>query len=110
MWSLEEDEPLDLLFERFDAKKWLYISLTWKEENRFGGGDQTMVGLKRNGEVLLEYMDGKDVAIDLSHTSNPLAEGILNHIDKKGLKITTIASHSNFRAVKTPIPATSLII
>ncbi len=97
---LEEEEPLDLLFDRFDREKWLYISLTWKEENRFGGGDQTKVGLKRDGEILLEYMDGKDVAIDLSHTSDPLAEGILNHIDKKGLTVTPIASHSNFRAVK----------
>lgn len=97
---LEEEEPLDLLFDRFDQEKWLYVSLTWKEENRFGGGDQTKVGLKRDGEILLEYMDGKGVAIDLSHTSDRLAEGILSHIDKKGLQITPIASHSNFRVVK----------
>lgn len=97
---LEEEEPLDLLFGRFDQEKWMYVSLTWKEENRFGGGDQTKKGLKRDGELLLEYMDAKEVAIDLSHASDPLAEGILNYIDKKGLQITPIASHSNFRAVK----------
>lgn len=97
---LEEEEPLDLLFPRFEKEKWLYVSLTWKEENRFGGGDQSQVGLKDDGKELLEYMDGKGVAIDLSHSSDPLAEGILNHIDKKGLEITPIASHSNFRAVK----------
>ncbi|QVL58001.1 MAG: membrane dipeptidase [Simkaniaceae bacterium] len=96
---LEEEEPLDLLFDRFDQEKWLYVSLTWKEENRFGGGDQTKTGLKRDGEILLEYMDGKGISIDLSHTSDPLAEGILNHIDKKGLQIIPIASHSNFRAI-----------
>src|SRR5690606_21708720 len=33
---LEEEEPLDLLFPRFDAERFLYVSLTWKEENRFG--------------------------------------------------------------------------
>lgn len=97
---LEEDEPFDLLFDRFDQEKWLYLSLTWKEENRFGGGDQSKVGLKRDGEILLEYMDGKGSAIDLSHASDALAEGIFNHIDKKGLQITPIASHSNFRAIK----------
>lgn len=97
---LEEDEPLELLFSRFDEEKWLYISLTWKEENRFGGGDQTQIGLKPDGEVLLDYMDGKGVAIDLSHTSDPLAEGILSYIDKKGLDLILIASHSNFRAIK----------
>ncbi|MCP5506432.1 MAG: membrane dipeptidase [Chlamydiales bacterium] len=97
---LEEEEPLELLFPRFEEEQWLYISLTWKEENRFGGGDQTEVGLKPDGEVLLEYMDGKGVAIDLSHTSDALAEGIINHIDKKGLNLIPIASHSNFRAIK----------
>lgn len=97
---LEEEEPIELLFPRFDEEKWLYVSLTWKEENRFGGGDQTKVGLKRDGEILLEYMNGKGVAVDLSHTSDLLAEGILNYIDKKGLDITPIASHSNFRFIK----------
>lgn len=97
---LEEEEPLDLLFPRFDAAKWLYVSLTWKEENRFGGGDQTKVGLKRDGEIFLEYMEGKGAYIDLSHTSDPLAEGILNYIDKKGLDLIPIASHSNFRVIK----------
>lgn len=97
---LEEEESFDLLFPRFEEEKWLYVSLTWKEENRFGGGDQSQVGLKDDGKTLLEYMDGKGIAIDLSHTSDSLAEGILNHIDKKGLEITPIASHSNFRTVK----------
>ncbi|MCB1106947.1 MAG: membrane dipeptidase [Chlamydiia bacterium] len=97
---LEEEEPLDLLYKRFDAHPWLYLSLTWKEENRFGGGDTSEVGLKEDGKVLLEHMDGKRVAIDLSHTSDPLAEEILNTIDQKGLSILPIASHSNYRAVK----------
>lgn len=97
---LEEREPFEKIFKRFDEEKWLYVSLTWKEENRFGGGDQTKGGLKKEGEIFLEYMDEKGVAIDLSHASDFLAEGILNHIDKKGLKITPIANHSNFRTIK----------
>jgi len=42
---------------------------------------------------------GKQIPIDLSHTSDLLAEGILNHIDSQKLEIPVIASHSNFRAI-----------
>jgi len=97
---LEEGESISLLPDRFDQEKWLYVSMTWKDENRFGGGDTTQVGLKDDGRKLLDYMDGKGVAIDLSHSSDALAEGILDDIHKKGLKILPIASHSNFRKVK----------
>ena len=45
-------------------------------------------------------MGGKGVAIDLSHSSDTLAEDIFNYLHKKGLKILPIASHSNFREVK----------
>ena len=76
-----------------------YISMTWNEENRFGGGAHTDVGLKEDGKVLLEWMDGKRIAIDLSHTSDKLAYDLLNHIDKKNLRLPIIASHSNFRAI-----------
>ncbi len=74
-----------------------YISLTWDEENRFGGGNRSSVGLKEDGKRLLEYVDGKKIAIDLSHTSDKLAFEMLEWIDKKGLDISLIASHSNFR-------------
>jgi len=96
---LEENENFTQIYSRVDAQDWLYISLTWNEENRFGGGNHTNVGLKRDGEHLLEYMDGKQIAIDLSHTSVALANDILNHIHKKNLKLIPIASHSNFRQV-----------
>lgn len=100
----EEGEHLDLCFSRLDAFQQcgtpvLYISLTWNDENRFGGGNKSSVGIKRDGELLLEYMSGKKIAIDLSHTSDQLAHDILNFIDKKGLKLTPIASHSNFRTI-----------
>lgn len=77
-----------------------YISLTHHTENRFGGGNYTEgVGLKEDGKRILDYMAGKRIPIDLSHTSDLLAEGILKHIDRHHLPIPVIASHSNFRAI-----------
>jgi membrane dipeptidase len=100
---VEENEPLELAFERFkrfsEIEKILYVSLTWNGENRFGGGSGSNVGLKEDGERFLRYLNTKNVAIDLSHASDRLAFDILNFIDKEGLAITPIASHSNFRKV-----------
>ncbi|MBS9524378.1 membrane dipeptidase [Litoribacter ruber] len=76
-----------------------YISLTHHTENRFGGGNYTEVGLKDDGRRLLDYISGKQIAIDLSHTSDWLAQGILEHITVKQLDVPVIASHSNFRAI-----------
>lgn len=101
---VEEEEPLSLAFERFthyekEVGPFLYISLTWNGENRFGGGNGATVGLKKDGEALLEFLSGKKIAIDFSHTSDQLAWDILNYIDKKKLSLMPIASHSNFRAI-----------
>ncbi|WP_143962728.1 dipeptidase [Litoribacter populi] len=76
-----------------------YISLTHHTENRFGGGNYTEVGLKDDGRRLLDYISGKKIAIDLSHTSDWLAQGILEHITTKELDVPVIASHSNFRTI-----------
>ncbi|HEX2578857.1 MAG TPA: membrane dipeptidase [Rhabdochlamydiaceae bacterium] len=96
----DETEPLSKGIERLEA--WLkkagriaYMSLTWNGENRFGGGNGAQMGLKKEGLQLLQWMSGKKIAIDLSHTSDKLAEDIL----KTNLDITPIASHSNFRKV-----------
>lgn len=102
---LEEDEDLELIFKRIEKLEkevgpLLYISLTWNTENRFAGGNYSQAGLKADGKTLLEYLSGKGICIDLSHTSDATAEGIFDTIDKKGLKIKAIASHSNFRKVK----------
>lgn len=79
-----------------------YISLTHHTENRFGGGNYTDgIGLKDDGKRLLDYLDAKKIPVDLSHTSDVLAEGILNHIDQSKLTIPVIASHSNFRGIWT---------
>lgn len=98
-----EGEPLEKGLERFEELlkeiPLFYVSLSWSGENRFGGGNGTQIGLKEDGKVLLDFLAGRGIAIDFSHTSDPLAEGILNHIDKKGLQLPIMASHSNFRAV-----------
>jgi microsomal dipeptidase-like Zn-dependent dipeptidase len=76
-----------------------YISLTWDEENRFGGGNRTMTGLKEDGKRLLEWMSAKRIALDLSHASDKLAYDLLDFIDQNALEIPIIASHSNFRFI-----------
>lgn len=77
----------------------LYIGLTHHGENRFGGGNATAIGLKKDGKALLDYLNGKKIAIDLSHTSDKLATDILNYLSQKNIAIPIIASHSNFRTV-----------
>lgn len=100
-----EDASWGEIYRQFDfilekVKSLAYISLTHHTENRFGGGNYTEgIGLKEDGKKLLDYMAGKSIPVDLSHTSDLLAEGILNHIDSCQLDIPVIASHSNFRAI-----------
>jgi microsomal dipeptidase-like Zn-dependent dipeptidase len=99
-----DDEPLDPAFERLEklvarAGKVLYITMTHHAANRFGGGNMTDIGLKDDGKTLLEYLSGKRIAIDFSHTSDSLAREILDHIDSGALDIPILASHSNFRSV-----------
>lgn len=98
----EESEPIDKGFERLEdiiAKcgPLAYIIITHHYENRFGGGNYTEVGLKPDGELLLDYLDGRRIPVDLAHTSDKLAYGILNYLDKKNLDVPVLASHSNFR-------------
>lgn len=101
----DEDASWEEIYGQFDfileqVKSLAYISLTHHTENRFGGGNYTEgIGLKDDGKKLLDYMAGKSIPIDLSHTSDLLAEGILNHIDTNQLGIPVIASHSNFREI-----------
>jgi membrane dipeptidase len=99
----EEDEPLEDGFKKLEkiitaCGRILYISMTHNDENRFGGGNLSDKGITRDGKMLLDYMHGRQIAIDLAHTSDALAHDILTHIDKENLDIPVIASHSNFRA------------
>jgi microsomal dipeptidase-like Zn-dependent dipeptidase len=80
-------------------KNILYISLTWNLENRLGGGCGSSIGLKEDGKRLLEWMDQKKIAVDLSHASDFLIDDIFNFLDKKSLEIPVIASHSNMRSI-----------
>ncbi len=101
----EEGEPLPLAFARLEeiirlAGPLFYISFSHADENRFCGGNFTPgIGLKPDGEELLRYLSGKQVALDLAHTSDAAAFDMLTFIDRHSLDISVIASHSNFRAV-----------
>ncbi|WP_299984527.1 membrane dipeptidase [uncultured Pontibacter sp.] len=100
----EEDEPLEDGFKKLEkiidtVGRLLYISFTHHMGNRFGGGNMTDRGISRDGKMLLDYLHGRRIAVDLSHTSDALAFDILEHIDRERLAIPVIASHSNFRPV-----------
>lgn len=99
-----EAENLSMAFQRLEhlisqGIKPLYITLTHHAENRFGGGNFTQIGLKRDGEEMLRFLNGKQIAVDFSHTSDALAADILKFLDENGLNCPVLASHSNFRAV-----------
>ena len=100
----EEDEPLKMGFERLEriitnTKRILYIGFTHHAENRFGGGNNSTAGLKEDGEKLLQYLNGKKIAVDFSHTSDALAQDILDYLSKHNLDVPILASHSNYRKV-----------
>lgn len=77
----------------------MYISFTHHSENRFGGGNYSDVGLKKDGKALIDYLQGRKIAIDFSHTSDALAYDILEYLSKENIKIPILASHSNYRPV-----------
>jgi membrane dipeptidase len=99
----EETEPLQQGLDRFhelvNTTRCFYVSLTWNEENRFGGGAESAVGLKEDGKRFLEAMSLYGIPLDLSHTSDALAFEALTFIDQRALNIPILASHSNFRAL-----------
>lgn len=100
----EEDEPLEDGFKKLEkiieaVERLLYISFTHHMGNRFGGGNFTDRGITRDGKMLLDYLHGRRIAVDFSHTSDALAFDMLEHIDRERLDIPIIASHSNFRPV-----------
>lgn len=99
-----EKEDLSIALERLTALqrrigKLLYVSLTWNHENRFGGGNHTEKGLKNDGKLLVDYLCHKGIALDFSHASDYLAYDLLNYIEKKGLRLPLLASHSNMRSI-----------
>lgn len=100
----EEDEPLETGLARLEqiianTTRILYIGLTHHAENRFGGGNNSEAGLKEDGKALLQYLNGKKIAIDFSHASDALAHDMLNYLSQYGLEVPILASHSNYRKV-----------
>jgi microsomal dipeptidase-like Zn-dependent dipeptidase len=101
---VEEKEDLKLAFQRLSliieqVGQPLYLSLTWNDENRFGGGNKSATGLKPDGIELLHFLQAYGVAVDLSHASDALAHDILDLCAKKAWELPVLASHSNARAV-----------
>jgi microsomal dipeptidase-like Zn-dependent dipeptidase len=100
----EEDEPIESSFNNLEniikcCGKPFYLGLTHHGENRFGGGNATKDGLKEDGRQLINFLAEKKMALDFSHASDNLAADMLNYISKNNLKISILASHSNFRKV-----------
>lgn len=100
-----EEEPLDEGIGRLkrvcaSGIKFLYLSLTWNGENRFGGGVGSDKGLTFDGEKLLDALPPFVTAIDFSHTSDSLARDLLKYLDKTKSPLKLMASHSNFRVVQ----------
>ncbi len=81
----------------------LYVSLTWNQENRCGGGALSTAGLKDDGRRVLDAIRGYVTAVDLSHASDQLACDILTYLDETKSPLQVMASHSNFRSV-TDVP------
>jgi membrane dipeptidase len=100
----EEDEPLETGFKRLEqiiknTKRIVYLGFTHHAENRFGGGNNSKAGLKDDGKRLLQYLNGKKIAVDFSHASDALAHEMLDYLSEHKLDIPILASHSNYRAV-----------
>lgn len=100
----EEDESLETGLKRLEqiitnTTRILYIGMTHHAENRFGGGNNSKAGLKEDGKTLLQYLNGKKIALDFSHASDPLAHDVLDYLSKHSLDVPIMASHSNYRKV-----------
>ena len=55
--------------------------------------------MKDDGKVLLDYLDNRSITVDLAHAGDNLISDTFNYVDKKGLNVPLIASHSNFRTI-----------
>lgn len=100
----DEELPLKKGFQNLEriidnVGNLVYIGLTHHLENRFGGGNFSNAGLKDDGKSLLDFLHNKNIAVDFSHTSDALAYDILSYISQQNLKISILASHSNYRPI-----------
>ncbi len=99
-----EDEQLDEGFRRlqqlFDTWGGLvYIGFMHISDNRFGGAAGSNKGLSEDGRVLLDWLDGRPCAVDISHASDQSARDTLDYIEEHSIRTKVLASHSNMRSV-----------
>lgn len=95
-----ETEPFEVGLARLEnftatAGEPVYVGLTWFGDNRFGGGNDSDLGLTKDGARLLEFFVQQKIKVDLSHASDPLVRDLLAFDNLK-----VISSHSNARAIK----------
>lgn len=100
-----ESDALDDGFARFEeierrVGRILYVTPTWKGENRFGGGNGSSAGLKDDGRTLFEFLAGRRIALDLSHMCPRFARETLEFLDARNLDLPVLASHSCFMALR----------
>lgn len=99
-----EDENLDDGFKELEriievTKGIFYIGFMHWGDSRFGGAAGSDTGLKEDGKTLLDYLNNRNICVDLSHAGDNLALDIFRYTEKKGLNVPIIASHSNYRAL-----------
>jgi microsomal dipeptidase-like Zn-dependent dipeptidase len=100
----DPEEPIDAGLRRLDLVEReyghiFYLTLIRKGRSRFCGSSQTETGLEEDGRILIDYLDGRGIALDLAHSSARTSREVLEHIDRKRLDVPIIASHSNYRSV-----------
>ncbi len=77
-------------------------TITWNNENKFGGGTKSDACLSTIGKQLVEKLIEKNIKIDLSHANEKTFFDIVNKCDElknKGYKPKIFVSHSNLKSV-----------
>ena len=77
-------------------------TITWNNENKFGGGIKSDSRLSTIGAQLVEKLIEKNIKIDLSHANEKTFFDIVNkcnELKNKGYKPKIFVSHSNLKSV-----------
>lgn len=101
---IEEEEGLKEGLSRIarwhkEVGPFVYMSLTWNQKNRFGGGTADPFPLTDDGEEMILFLQEHNIALDLAHASDPLAESAIDFIEKKGLSLPVLYSHGQVRSI-----------